>query len=191
MLRTVRFLVFSVLAIGSSGCSLPGIVIFDDADPGISLGAGENANVHFFTTEANFDTGINLQSGNRYELNITILSYWIDSYIDRNEDNEPLDERGFSDSRMMLEFEDTVIPFVFARLTKRSYYHRWFELMLYQPNCKRDSLRGVTDLSIDADSGGYNFVAACDGKLTLFVNDSHGFYGNNVGYANISLSRVN
>jgi|TARA_B110000196_G_scaffold317718_1_gene331437 hypothetical protein len=61
----------------------------------------------------------------------------------------------------------------------------------FQPNCVSDSLRGVTDLNVDEASGSYNFVAACDGKLTLFVNDSYGFYGNNVGFANISLSRVN
>ena len=192
MLRKVRVLfVVTAVAVAFSACSLPGVVIFGDSDPGIVLGAGENATVHFFTNEANFDTGINLQTGNRYGLDITILSYWIDNYIDRNENDEPLDERGFADSRMMREFEDTVIPFVLAQLTKRSYNHRWFELMMYQPNCKRDSLQGITDLSTDADSGSYNFVAACDGKLTLFVNDSHGFYSNNVGYTNISLSRVN
>ncbi|MCH8264327.1 MAG: hypothetical protein IIC10_02935 [Proteobacteria bacterium] len=43
----------------------------------------------------------------------------------------------------------------------------------------------------DEAGGVYSFVAACDGKLTLFVNDSYGFYGSNADFANISLSRVN
>ena len=63
--------------------------------------------------------------------------------------------------------------------------------MLMQPNCKSGSLQGVSDLTLDEASGSYNFVATCDGNLTLFVNDSHGFYSNNVGYASIVLTRVN
>ena len=92
---------------------------------------------------------------------------------------------------MAREFDGGIIPFDLARLSKRSSQHRWFELMLMQYNCTGDSLQGVTDLAVDEESGVYTFVAACDGKLTLFVNDSHGFYSNNVGFANLALSRVN
>ena len=151
-------------------------------DPGLLLAQGEAVNLHFFTNDANFDTGIALQSGASYTLNMAILSNWIDSYIDTNEDELPLDERGFADSQM---------PYEFVKYVKRSRQHRWFELMLYQPNCRDASLKGVSDLSFDAQSTSYNFVASCDGKLTLFVNDSPGFYSNNVGYANIALSRIN
>lgn len=191
MKKAVAAISFVILLIGLPGCSLPGITIFDNADPGTSLGANESISVNFFTTEANLDTGVDLQAGSRYVLDIIILNNWIDSDIDKNDDEQALDERGFSDARMAQEFQKTIIPFEFARLSKRSRQHNWFELMLYQPNCKRDSLQGVSDLNRDEASGSYNFIAACDGKLTLFVNDSHGFYSNNVGYANISLSRVN
>ncbi|NKB32859.1 MAG: hypothetical protein GKR91_07150 [Pseudomonadales bacterium] len=175
--------VFSVciLTLTLSSCTFPGIRLYENNDQGEQLNVGQASNVHFFTKDPSFDTGIDLQSGARYALDITILSYWIDSHIEENENNEPLDERGFANS---------VMPFEFVAATKRSNSHRWFELMLYQSRCSRDSLRGVTELEVD-ESGSYNFVAACDGELTLFVNDSHGFYSNNVGYANISLSRVN
>lgn len=175
------FLISISLLLILSSCQFPGIRLYESSDQGQPLNVGESTNVHFFTRNPNFNTGINLQSGSRYEMDITILSYWIDSYIDRNENDEPLDERGFANSLMPLEL---------LASTKRSWDHRWFELMLYQSRCSRQSLYGVTDLEVDED-GSYNFVAACDGELTLFVNDSHGFYGNNVGYANISLSRVN
>ena len=52
----------------------------------------------------------------------------------------------------------------------------------FWPRCIADS---------DEANGGYGLVAACDGKFTLSANDSDGFYGNNVGFANISLSWVN
>ncbi len=180
--RSSRKLLLSAgLLLLFSGCSLPGITLFGDADPGQQLVSNERVALHFFTKEPNFDTGVNLQAGNDYRLGVTVLSLWVDSYIEENEHNEPLDERGFDNSVMPLEW---------LGVTRRSRQHNWFELMLYQPNCKRESLQGVSELEVD-ERGGYRFVAACDGKLTLFVNDTHGFYGNNVGYANLSLSRVN
>jgi len=178
---TRSILLGSVLVLTLASCTFPGIRLYESSDQGESLNVGEAKNVHFFTKDPNFETGINLQSGARYVMDIAILSYWIDSYIEENENQEPLDERGFANS---------VMPFEFLAATKRVNGSRWFELMLYQSRCSRESLRGVTELEVD-ESGSYNFVAACDGELTLFVNDSRGFYSNNVGYANIALSRVN
>ena len=172
----------SAIAFLLSSCSFPGIYLYESSDQGTPLNSGEQTNFHFFTKDPNYDTGINLQSGANYTLDITILSYWIDSYIEKNEDQEPLDERGFANS---------VMPYEFLGLPRRSKEHRWFELMLYQSRCSRESIRGITELRVNEEDGSYNFTAACDGELTLFVNDSHGFYGNNVGYANIALSRVN
>jgi len=180
-----------ILATILGSCSFPGIVLSGISDTGTALRVGEEVSLKFFTNDANFDSGIGLQSGASYALEVKILSNWIDSHIEENEDGEPLDERGFSDARMARQLDEGFIPLGLARLSKRSRQHRWFELMLMQYNCTRDSLRGVSDLSVDEESGVYTFVAACDGKLSLFVNDSHGFYGNNVGFANLSLSRVN
>ncbi len=106
----------------------------------------------------------------------------MDSTIDKNEKEQTLDQYGFADS---------VMPLPAVSLLKCSREHNWFELMLLQANCKRSSLVGISDLTFDEASGSYNFVATCDGKLTLFVNDSYGFYGNNSGFASISLSRAN
>ncbi len=102
--------------------------------------------------------------------------------LETNENNAPLDEYGFANS---------IMPVEAVLVLKRSRRHTWFELMLFQTNCKRSSLRGISDRDFDEASGSYNFVATCDGKLSLFVNDSYGFYGNNSGFASISLSRVN
>ena len=184
--RTKRFL-RSIYSLGTiafmlSGCSFRGVYLYESSDQGTPLNSGEHRNFHFFTKDPNYDTGINLQSGANYSLDITILSYWIDSHIEKNEDQESIDERGFANS---------VMPYEFLGLTRRSKEHRWFELMLYQSRCSRESLRGISELNVNGENGSYNFTAACDGELTLFVNDSHGFYGNNVGYANITLSRVN
>lgn len=155
---------------------------FGDAQPGEVLMPGESAALQFFTNIPNFDTEVGLQASVRYELKINLLSNWVDSTIEKNENNQTLDQYGFADS---------VMPIPAVSLLKRSREHNWFELMLLQANCKRSSLVGVSDLTFDEDSGSYNFVATCDGKLTLFVNDSYGFYGNNSGFASISLSRVN
>jgi len=165
-----------------ASCAVPVVNLFSDADGGTNLGSGESSTVHFFTNDANFDTGVNLQAGQSYALDIALLSNWIDAYIEENEIGEELDETGFANSVMPLEF---------LGVTRRSRSHRWFELMMYQPNCGRESLRGVTDLNSDEESGAYRFVATCDGNLRLFVNDSPGFYTNNTGYASIRLSRLN
>jgi hypothetical protein len=177
-----RSLCVAALSLMVTACASSGFDLFGGNEPGASLASGESTNVHFFTSMPNFDTGVELQGGIRYALDFTILSNWIDGYIDENEAQQSLDERGFANSLM---------PWQWLGATRRSRQHRWFELMLYQPNCKRDSLHGITDLSVDEDSGSYNFVASCDGKLSLFVNDTRGFYINNAGYANISLSRLN
>lgn len=151
-------------------------------DPGEVLLAGDSTTVHLFTNIPNFDTEVGLRAGVQYQLDIRLLSNWVDSTIEKNEKNQYLDQYGFADSLM---------PLPAISLLKRSRDHNWFELMLMQASCKRNSLRGISDLNFDEASGSYNFVATCDGKLTLFVNDSHGFYGNNSGFASISLSRVN
>lgn len=165
-----------------AGCSLPGIAIFQDSESGSPLNAGDASTVHFFTKELSHDTGIQLQSGANYAVAITILSNWMDSDIAFNDAGDALDERGFSNGLM---------PFELIGLTRRSRSNQWFELMLQQPNCSGDSLTGVNELNYDEESRQYSFTAKCDGKLSLFVNDSYGFYGNNVGYATIELSRVN
>ena len=152
-----------------------------DAEPGQILMPGESATLRFFTNIPNFDTDIGLLASAQYRLKINLLSNWADSTIDSNENDQALDQYGFADDLM---------PVAAASLLKRSREHRWFELMLLQANCKGSSLLGISDLTFDEDSGSYNFVATCDGKLTLFVNDSYGFYGNNSGFASISLSRV-
>jgi hypothetical protein len=162
-----------------SACSIGGITLFDNTSPGSVLAAGESANTHFFTREMNHDTGISLEAGNRYALGVTILSNWIDKDIENNELDQPLNERGFS---------NTLMPLDMIGLTRRSREHNWFELMLKQPGC--GSALGVSDLSYDDNAGAYNFTASCSGNLQLFVNDTIGMYGNNVGYANISISRL-
>lgn len=143
---------------------------------------GETARAQFFTNIPNFDTEVGLLAGVQYELKINLLSNWVDSTIEKNENDHSLDQYGFADSLMTMPG---------ASWLKRSREHNWFELMLLQTNCKRSSLVGISDLTFDEASGSYNFVATCDGKLTLFVNDSYGFYNNNSGFASISLSRVN
>jgi hypothetical protein len=171
-----------ILSAALGGCAVPVVTLFDRDNTNEGLAIGESSNTHFFTSDSNFDTGIGLNAGSAYDVEITILSHWIDSYIDENENGEELDERGFDNSVMPLEL---------LGVTRRSRSHRWFELMLYQSTCGQESLRGVTDLSNDEANGSYRFVAACDGNLRLFVNDTPGFYLNNAGYANITLTRMN
>lgn len=177
----LRSTFLALLLTALSACTVPGWMSLGDAGAGEVLSAGETATLHFFTNTANFDTEIGLQAGVEYALRINLLSNWVDSSIEKNEKDEPLDQFGFANS---------VMPLPAASMLKRSREHNWFELMLVQANCKRSSLKGVSDLNFDEASGSYNFLATCDGKLTLFVNDSHGFYGNNSGFASISLSRV-
>lgn len=165
-----------------AACQTPRLNIFRYGQPGTPLAVGDEVKIDFFTDEMNFNTGFALDAGAGYALGITILSAWIDRDIDTNEAGEELDERGFDNSLM---------PWDWAGYLRRSRDHNWFELMLHQPSCPRASLTGVSDLEFDGESGSYNFVASCDGNLALFVNDSVGFYGNNAGYANISLTRLN
>jgi len=168
-------------ALLSTACAVPPISLMD-TQPGQSLAAGESATVHFFPAKANLDTGVVLDAGVRYALDVRLLNYWVDGSIETTADDESIDEQGYSNSQL---------PFDLFGVLRRSDNHNWFELMLYQPRCAGESLQGVSDLEIDENTGSYNFVASCDGKLALFVNDSHFAYGNNLGYANIALSRVN
>ena len=165
-----------------SACSVPAIQSSSNRDSATVLAPGDSISVDFFTSVTNLDTGIILQEGNTYELDVVTLSNWIDGWIEENESGEAINEFGFSNNLMPLSFLGT---------TRRSRQHQWFELMLFQPRCSNASLRGVSDLSRNSISGNYQFVATCDGTLTLFVNDTYGFYSNNLGYANIALSRVN
>ncbi len=165
-----------------TACALPRPGFFANDESAIELAIGDSTSVDFFTSVANVNTGITLESGRTYSLQLVILSNWVDGWIEENENGETLNELGFA---------NTLMPLSILGIARRSRQHQWFELMLYQPRCKGDSLRGVSDLNRDATSGQYQFVATCDGTLTLFVNDSYGFYSNNLGYANIAVSRVN
>ncbi len=175
----LRSTVLSVTCLILSGCSLGGITLFADNDPGLILAPGESANTHFFTREMNHNSGIALVAGSRYTLDATILSNWIDGDIVNNELDQPLNEKGFSNSLMAYDW---------IGLTRRSREHNWFELMLKQQGCK--GTQGITDLEYIETEGLYRFTAGCSGKLQLFVNDSLGFYSNNAGYANITISRL-
>lgn len=177
----IRNLVPVLAALLMTACAVPPIS-FMDTRPGQTLASGDSATVHFFPMQANQDTGVVLEAGARYALDIKLLNFWVDGDIEETADGDRIDELGFSNSQM---------PFEFLGLLRRAKDHNWFELMLYQPRCAGESLRGVSELDIDENSGSYNFVANCDGKLALFVNDSYVTYGNNLGYANIALSRVN
>lgn len=172
----------TLLALTNCSMPLPGLSLLKSGDSGKTLDSGEVSNVHFFTKEVMHNTGIALQSGQDYSLAVTILSNWMDSSIAENESGEALNERGFDNALMPVEL---------LGLTKRARNNNWFELMLVQPNCSGKSLAGVSDLVFDEDTGHYNFTASCNGSLSLFVNDTFGFYGNNIGYANIAVSRLN
>lgn len=181
--KTIKIsLLAASAALANCSVPLPGISIFQSADSGMALNAGEASNVHFFTKEVLHDTGIALSSGAAYSLDVKILSNWMDSDIELNEGGSPLDERGFDNS---------LIPLELLGLSKRARDNNWFELMLVQPKCSGQSLKGVTELDFNEQTGSYDFTASCDGSLSLFVNDTYGFYGNNLGYANIAVSRVN
>ena len=143
---------------------------------------GESANFLFFTNESAAASGLRLIDGGDYQIQFTLLSNWIDGSIDQNENGQLLNETGFADSLM---------PLHSLAILKRSREHRWFELMLYLDSCSRDSLLGVTDLAFDEASGSYTYNANCSGDLKLFVNDSQGFYGNNAGFTNLKITRLN
>lgn len=178
--RLLQRTLLLALPLAFTACTFPPLDFSRPETAPLELAPGASKSVDFFTASRNLDTGILLQEGTRYSLDIVTLSHWIDGDIETNEDGEPLDQRGFSNALM---------PFAHLGTFRRSPEHRWFELMLYQKGCKGESLRGISELAMDESSGSYQFVAPCDGRLTLFVNDSYGFYGNNAGYANIALSR--
>ena len=181
-MRILNVALVTLTAISLSACTVPGWMPRGDADPGEILLLGKSTTLLFFTNVANFDSEVGLEASAQYKLTITRLSNWVDSSIETNEKNQDLDQYGFADSLM---------PLATMALLKRSRDHNWFELMLLQAHCKSSSIRGISDLNFDEASGSYNFVATCDGKLSLYVNDSHGFYGNNSGFDSISLSRAN
>lgn len=180
VLRKSKALSYLLPAGALAGCLAipPGLM---DDRPGQILAPGESSTVHFFTRIADVDSGVILEAEGHYELRINLINHWVDSYIAVNENDEPLDEMGFANSLM---------PYSLLGSLRRSTSHQWFELMLHQPRCTADSLRGVSDLQLNESSGSYQFVAACDGKLALFVNDNYLTYSNNSGYANIAISRV-
>lgn len=178
--RKFRVLLPALVALLATACAVPPVSLMDMRS-GQTLATGESATVHFFPAQANLDTGLVLAAGSRYTLDIKLLNYWVDGDIDTTAAGEPIDEYGFGNQQM---------PFDFLGALRRSNSHNWFELMLYQPRCAGESLRGISELEMNESSGSYSFVADCDGKLALFVNDSHFAYGNNLGYANIALSRL-
>ena len=159
--------------------------LFIDQSPGNEgqlLAVGESANVRFFTNNPAAESGLQLASGSNYQVEFTLVSNWIDGSIDKNENGQLLDETGFGDELM---------PSHVLSLLKRSRQHRWFEMMLYQDGCARDSLTGITELSVDGNTGSYIYPAVCSGDLKMFVNDSQGFYSNNAGVATIRVTRTN
>ena len=174
--------IYLLFALTLPACANPAWFPLRHKESGQTLSAGEQATLHFFTRDAEFNTGLQLQAGASYQLHIKLLSHWIDGTIARNEHAARLDEKGFANS---------VMPAQWMGWLRRSRAHNWFELMLVQTKCESGSLMGVSDIAFDEASGSYNFVATCDGNLSLFVNDTHGFYSNNAGYASIAVSRVN
>jgi hypothetical protein len=162
-----------------TGCATPGLPFLGDPGDNETLAVGETKSIHFLARERNYDAGVTLVQGSRYTLSVSYLSNWVDSKIEQNEAGEAISESGFDNSLMAVPQLGSL---------RRSRRHNWFELMLFQPSCRGSSLKGVTDLEQLDD--GYRFTAACDGNLHLFVNDAPGFYLNNQGYANLSLSRI-
>ena len=104
------------------------------------LSIGESANFQFFTNEPAATSGLRLIDGGNYQIQLTLLSNWIDGSIDQNENGQLLNEIGFADNLM---------PLHSLSILKRSREHRWFELMLYLDSCSGESLLGVSDLAID------------------------------------------
>ena len=80
-----RMFFMITLATLLASCRLPGIRLLGDDEPGMNLATGESQNVFFFTSDSSFETDIGLVGGSEYALSITILSNWMDSYIDENE----------------------------------------------------------------------------------------------------------
>jgi len=177
-MRYSALLFFTLL----TGCNA---VMFIDQIPGNSgqaLAPGQSSSLRFFTTDQATHSGVNMAAGASYRLEFPVVSNWIDGDIDADENGQAIGLTGFADSQMPLET---------MSLLKRSRQHRWFELMLYQDGCRRDSLVGISELNFDTASGSYQYQAPCSGDLRLFVNDSQGFYVNNIGYAQVRITRTN
>jgi len=177
-MRYTVLLIFTLI----TGCNA---VMYIDPDPGNSgqsLAPGQSTSFRFFTTAQATHSGVNLAAGSAYRLEFPMVSNWIDGGIDTDENGDAIGLTGFADGRMPLET---------LSLLKRSRQHRWFELILYQDGCRRDSLIGITELNFDTASNSYLYQAPCSGDLKLFVNDSQGFYVNNSGFAHIKITRTN
>ena len=165
-----------------TACNATMYIDQDPGDTGRALAPGQTASFRLFTTDPSTHSGLSLTSGASYRLEFPIVSNWIDGEIEADENGDPLGLNGFADSQM---------PTDSFALLKRSRQHRWFELMLYQDGCRRDSLIGISQLTFDAPSNSYFYQAPCSGDLKLFVNDGQGFYVNNVGYAQVRITRTN
>lgn len=183
LIRVVCRAALPGLSLMLGACTFPPLYVNNDSSEEIeeqTLGTGDSVSVRFFTNYSNFATGVDLEAGNRYRVDVVTLSNWVDGDIARNAAGEEIDERGFANELMAFDF---------LGQARRSREHQWFELMLYQPRCADASLRGVTDLTFDPETRSYEYAAVCDGELHMFVNDSYGFYSNNTGFAGIALSR--
>ncbi|MEX0618868.1 MAG: hypothetical protein WDZ76_06850 [Pseudohongiellaceae bacterium] len=171
----------TLLLTNCSVMQLPAIQHGDPVtEPGRQLAVGERGYFRVFTSESAADSGIHLSSGASYQLMINPWSIWVDGNLLYNENGEAIDERGFNNEAM------TWIGGLFSPLRKAP-SNRWFELMLRQPAC--NSEQGVTALERD-QQGRYRYTPSCDGNLVAFVNDVPGFYGNNGGFASITVQRL-
>lgn len=177
-----RLIIAGLLALLLAGCNLRMYIDQDPQDAGRSLANGESASFRFFTSDPAAESGVNLARDATYRLQVSMVSNWSDGTILADRDGGQIGPRGFGDDLM---------PYRGLSLLKRSRQHNWFELMIYQDGCRSQSLRGVTDLDYDAGSDSYSFRAACSGDLKLFVNDGQGFYVNNSGMANMTITRSN
>lgn len=177
----MRFPVLLCLAL-LTGCNTMMYIDPDPGNSGQSLTTGQSASFRLFTTQPANHSGVNLTAGASYRLEFPIVSNWIDGPVETDENGNAIGLSGFADSQMPMES---------LSLLKRSRQHRWFELMLYSDGCRRDSLIGISQLSFDTTSDAYIYQAPCNGDLKLFVNDSQGFYINNVGFAQVRITRIN
>lgn len=177
----MRYPVLLILTL-LTGCNSIMYIDADLGNSGQSLAPGQSTSFRFFTTEPTSHSGVNMAEGGSYRLEFPLVSNWIDGSIESDENGNPIGLGGFADSQMPLDS---------IALLKRSRQHRWFELMVYQDGCRRDSLSGISELSYDEASSSYLYQAPCEGDLKLFVNDSQGFYTNNVGFAHIRITRTN
>ncbi len=99
----IRNLVPVLTALLMTACAVPPISLMDTR-PGQTLASGDSATVHFFPCRPSQDTGVVLQAGARYALDIKLLNFWVDGDIEETADGERIDEMGFSNSQMPFEF---------------------------------------------------------------------------------------